>query len=267
LVVVTYSQPQALMNFLLSLEKFADVPLTLTVINNNSQNGQLTHITKKWRWNNGSTRQLLVNYSYVNQGNVGYAKACNQGAVLGSAPYLLLLNDDVMFTAGCLSKLTAHFERPDYEHVGILGPRQVASTGKLTHAGIVREAGRDRHRFWLAPDMGQANDELDVPTVAGSVYAIRRETWAELTACPVYQQVSDGAVGAFLPTPHYYEETWCSYHARDHGWSVRYQGDVAFIHEWHRSSPVGGDAETKHFSVSEQMFRDACTAHDIDLEF
>lgn len=276
LVVVTYNAPQELMQFFLSLEKHADVPFTLTVINNNGQNGQLRHVVEKWRWKEASTAHLMTHYYQVSQSNVGYAQACNQGALIGDqtgryAPYLILLNDDVKLTPGCLSKLLAHFDRPEYADVGILGPRQVSSEGVLTHGGIVTVNGRDTLRFWKAKDYGQANDEFDAPTVSGSVYAVRREMWDELTECAVYDRFCiDNLVppdGAFLPTPHYYEETWCSYHARDHGWGVRYQGDVAFIHEWHRSSPVGGIAETEYFKKSEAMFRAACAAHAIELEF
>lgn len=271
LVVVTYSAHQDLMQMLLSLERHADVPHTLTIINNASQNGAVSHVVNKWRWNEGSTKQLCNRIDRINQSNVGYARACNQGAALGSAPIVLLLNDDVKFTAHCLSKLVAAFDRPDYADVGVIGPKQVASDGRFTHAGIVKDGTRDKHRFWHAKDYGQANDELDAPTVAGSVYAVRRETWEELTLCPVYQGfvLSRGlkAEGAFLPTPHYYEETFCSYHARDHGWRVRYQGDISFIHEWHRSSPVGGEAEKVHFHASEDLFRAACSVHDIESGF
>lgn len=267
LVVVTYNAPGELMNFCLSLEKYADVPFTLSVVNNNASHGHLKHVVERWMWKAGDTRQFFLEHYKYHGANIGYARACNMAASKVSAPYLILLNDDVMFTAGCLSKLLANFERPDYEDVGIIGPRQVGSDGRLTHAGIITVKGKDQHRFWHAADYGQANDEFDAPTVAGSVYAIRREVWDELTDCPVYQAVAPGAEGAFLPTQHYYEETWASYHARNHGWRVRYQGDVPFIHQWHRSSPVGGIAESTWFKESEALFRKACHEHEIPLEF
>jgi GT2 family glycosyltransferase len=72
--------------------------------------------------------------------------------------------------------------------------------------------------------------------------------------------------GRFLPTPHYYEETWVSYAARHKGWKVMYFGEAVMEHEWHQASKVGGEAERTHMPVSRQMFRDACDHFGIERD-
>ena len=85
--------------------------------------------------------------------------------------------------------------------------------------------------------------------------------WDELSDC--YQQPSGS--GAFLETPHYYEETFCSDHAKSHGYKVVYFGESTFIHKWHQSSPIGGSADRK-MTKSRDMYREACERLGIDHE-
>jgi GT2 family glycosyltransferase len=134
----------------------------------------------------------------------------------------------------------------------------------ITHAGIFGTNDKPALRGWKRPDDGQF-DEIrdDALSVSGSAYFIKRLCWDELTNCSKYRKIAPDAVGAFLPTPHYYEETFCSYHAREHGWKVVYDGETSMVHKWHKASPVGGVAEKKHMPESRKMFRAACDMHGI----
>ena len=84
-----------------------------------------------------------------------------------------------------------------------------------------------------------------------------------------YQSMYPGVLGAFLPTPHYYEETWCSYFARHRGYNVVYDGSVSIGHSWHASSPKPGEgyseADSK-FKVSQEIFRKACDQLGIERD-
>lgn len=62
-----------------------------------------------------------------------------------------------------------------------------------------------------------------------------------------------------------YEETWCSYHARAHGFNVVYDGSISIGHSWHASSPVGGKQD-RHFKESQRLFRRACLIHEIECD-
>lgn len=200
-----------------------------------------------------------VEYECVSD-NIGYARACNLGASLGHSDVVALFNADVELrpraVQDCYDALVAH------DDWGVLGPRQVDNAGRLTAAGILGTEAAPKHRGWQQRDTGQYQDVVDVPTVAGSAYFCKRSVWDELTACPLYQQVAPGAAGAFLPTQHYYEETYCSYHARAHGHRVVYYGPVTIVHHWHRASPVGGEAE-RNMPEARRLFRHACDVHAI----
>jgi GT2 family glycosyltransferase len=193
--------------------------------------------------------------------NVGYARACNAAAAKSSSDHLALFNADCKVTLGALEDCCqALDDHPDW---GVVGPRQIDDYGRLTHAGIFGMPTKPQHRAWLHPDSPLYADVQEAVTVSGAAYFVRRSVWDELTDCPIYRSVAPDAEGAFLPTPHFFEETWCSYHARTHGYKVFYLGTVMLIHRWHKASPVGGWAE-QQFPVSQQIFRRACDAHGIE---
>jgi hypothetical protein len=260
LVAVAYQAPTETARFLESLSK-VDVPFTLTVVENHSPDSQVLTVLEKWR-DQVTALEMCRSYMVLPQdSNYGYAHACNLGSCMGHAPYLALLNCDIAFESNCVRTIIEYFET--HPAVGVVGPRTTTSDGCLTHAGILRGAdGRDTHRAWMETDSDLYADVLSVPTVSGATYFVRRTCWKELTECPSFQDTTH-AQGAFLPTQHFYEETWCSYHARAHDWDVVYLGTAKMIHEWHRSSPQGSITLTQ----AEDQFRKACADHGIELTF
>lgn len=196
--------------------------------------------------------------------NVGYANACNMAAVRGWQEAIGFFNSDMRILPEHLdvfdSCLNLLFSDPD---IAIVGPRQVDERGRITHGGIFGTLTAPRPRGWMQHDQGQCSDVLPAVTVSGSAYIVKKTAWTTLTDCPIYQKFTGGAIGAFLPTPHYYEETACSYHAKSHGFEIMYNGAAAMEHRWHRSSPVGGIAEREHMPKSRSLFRDFCDMHGI----
>lgn len=192
--------------------------------------------------------------------NVGYATSVNTAAFSGEHDYIAAFNADTRITAGVLDACLEAMEED--AGIGALGPKQVDDLDRLTHAGIVGTNDDPRFRCWLDFDRGQFDDVIDAVTVSGSAYFTRREVWEELANCPIYRELYPEVNGAFLPTKHYYEETWYSYHARAHGWRVVYFGAAKMIHRWHQASPIGGWAEQQQ-EASRRQFREACDAHRI----
>lgn len=195
--------------------------------------------------------------------NVGYGAACNRGASLGNRYVLALFNADVELTPHAVDQCyVAMMAQPTW---GVLGPRQVNSAGRLTHAGIFGTDDAPYINEWMSPDRGQASEARDAYSVMGSAYFIRRSVWDELTACDLYQEVAPGAEGAFLPTQLWYEETWCSVHTRAHGHQTVYYGPVCIRHESHAAI----DAHTNNqwrkdvWEESEALFRRACDHHSL----
>lgn len=261
LVAVAYRAPVETEAFFQSVRSL-QLPVTVTIVNNDEANSTVARIIEKWQDIFARTSNIHGVTVVHRHDNPGYARACNEGASRGDAPYIGLLNCDIQFMPGVLEAIASHFQ--DNPDVGVIGPRTKTTDGRLTHAGILQEGMNDRHRFWLQRDAGQGMDVIDVPTVSGATYFVRREMWEELTLCPSYQRVAPMAQGAFLPTQHFFEETFCSYHAWAHGWAVRYLGTATMIHEWHRSSSPGAPESSGRFAESREYFLRACREHGIE---
>lgn len=200
--------------------------------------------------------------------NVGYASACNAAAEAAARggeerATIAFFNADTRLTPGVLD--ACHWHLQQNHNVGIVGPRQYDDEGLITHGGIY--GTREKPSFegrWKAKDTGQYNDiREDCVSVAGSAYFVSRYCWDGLVNCPEFRAVAPLAAGAFLPTQHYYEETYCSYHALQHGWKIAYLGTVGMVHKWHKASDVGGNTERTVLPKSREYFRAACDLHGI----
>lgn len=219
-----------------------------------------------WITNNGSKYQIDM---AIQNENIGYSAACNQLAAQGKSPIIALLNSDVWFTSKDILQVKRIFDSDPNVH--ILGPKQRSESGQITHAGIIGTNTKPAHRGWLEfdPDDKLYRDRIDCVTVSGSAYFIRRSVWDALTTNLKYQELYPGAIGAFLPTPHYYEETWCSYFARHLGYNVVYDGSVSIGHSWHASSPRPGEGYSHadaQFAISREIFRQACDHMGIERD-
>jgi GT2 family glycosyltransferase len=253
LVIVNYQTAMDLRDCLASLVEVAPtVDYDLTLVNVSPLPADKL-VLKDWE------RKAKITTYLEYSKNVGYARAVNAGLRDGQREVCVALNADILFLPDALE--LCHQALMAHDDWGVLGPRQIDDRGRFTHAGIFGTNTRPRHRGWHEANQGQHQDVQDAVTVAGSAYFVKRSLWEELTACPVYQDFC-GSEGAFLPTNHYYEETWCSYHAASHGARVMYYGEATLVHRWHRASPVGGAAD-QQMSASRTLFRAACDAHGI----
>lgn len=205
--------------------------------------------------------------------NIGYSLSVNRLAAQGTGDVIGIFNADVDFDSYAIGRCAdVLMENDDW---GVVGPRSVNSAGRLTHAGIFGDNHNPVHRAWNRIDNKKYHDVQEAVTVSGSAYFIKRQVWDELTVCPEYleacydlYQVDErwNPSGAFLPTDHYYEETYCSYHARAHGWKVMYLGTEKIIHEWHKSSKIGAANTDGKMKKSRLEFRTACVIHGIESD-
>lgn len=260
LIVCNYRTPSELHGFLCSYIQYTPrVPHSLHVVNVDPTTEDID-----------IARGAGVLCAYTEHPtNVGHAVASNEAASRGDREVIGLLNADTRLMRGtieeCYRQLLAN---PDW---GVVGPRQVDESGAITHAGVFgSQLNPTFDGRWHAKDVGQYNEiRTDCVNVSGSAYFMRREVWNELTDCPLYRDVvtSRGLepTGALLPTKHYYDETYTSYHAIGHGYKVVYLGTVCMVHNWHKSSKIGGYAEMT-LNESREFFREACDVHGLDHE-
>jgi len=256
-VVINYKTNDLLQNFIASYEEHKFDGCSLTVVDvEKSTFDEPSGVVM------AGSRSL--DYSYFStRDNVGYGTACNMGARYGINDVILLANADTLLSDGfeeCYNALMLH------EDWGVLGPRQVDERNHITAGGIFGHDRAPKQRGWNEFDRNQYNDvREDALSVSGSLYFIKRSVWQELTLCEEFEKVQPNTMGAFLQTPHYFEETFCSYHARAHGFKVVYYGPVKMVHLWHRASNHGSWAD-RQFGISQQMHREACAVHAIVCE-
>lgn len=249
-VVVNYRTPEMLKAFIDSYEEFKFPGCTLAIMDVDPQTGCLERFRADWY--------------YLFRDNIGYGRACNVGATLGTNDVILLANADTVLTKGfveCYDALVSTLEW------GVLGPRQVNTDGVITAGGILGTDQALYQRAWREFDHGQCDDiREDAISVSGALYFIKRALWEELTDCPQYRAFDPNAAGAFLETTLYYEETFCSYHARAHGSRCVFYGPVQMIHHWHGSVGLPGGWTDQQMPLSLERHRQACAAHSIVCE-
>ena len=194
--------------------------------------------------------------------NVGYGRACNDAATLWDEEPTLrtyaFFNADTELRPGVLEGCDALlWSRPDY---GVVGPRQVDRQGLITHAGIVGPP--PRHRAFKTPGRDHQYTEIldDCWSVMGSAYFTRAPLWWELTNCSMYREVMPYAPGAFLETPHFYEDEFYSRHAVAHGRKVVYDGKHTMVHQQGGATPANGWAQMM-IQKSRPIYEAACAAH------
>lgn len=252
-VVTNYRTPDDLGDFLRSYDDWAPDACSLSIIN----------VCSTERDQEVASRAGALVYDTAE--NIGYARACNFGADLGSREVIAFFNADIVLTEGALA--ACHDALMSHDDWGVLGPYQHDGSHKTIHAGIFGTRRAPAHRGFAAP-VGPSWYDVrdDAVTVAGSAYFIKRALWDELTSCELYQKAAPGATGAFLPTQLYYEETYCSYHATEHGYKVVYFGAAQIVHKWDQAVRKNNcrDWATKTFLESRTIFRDACDIHGID---
>jgi len=258
-IVVNYRTPGDLQQFIESYDAHSGrKDSTLWVVNVDPREADLE--VGEW----AERTALNPTFHIVHDTNIGYGRAVNHAASLGEAQVIAAFNADTRLTEGCLDLC---FERLMAEPTwGILGPRQVDNEGRITHAGIFGTHKVPKHRAWHKSNSAAYDDVLEAITVSGSAYFIKRRVWDELTECPIYKEVAPDAEGAFLPTPLFYEETWCSYHAFAHGHKVMYFGEAEMVHRWHESIKSNNKSAWANevFKDSRSLFRKACDAHGLE---
>lgn len=114
--------------------------------------------------------------------NAGYATACNTGASLAGAPFLLQLNSDVIPDAsGWLAPLLARLATDPT--IGCVGPKLMFDDGSLQHAGLYFARGPlgdwyNCHYFKGFPrHYPDANRARPTPGVTGAAMLMRRSAW------------------------------------------------------------------------------------------
>jgi GT2 family glycosyltransferase len=153
-----------------------------------------------------------------NQDNLGFAKACNQGARAARGKYLVFLNNDTIPLKGWLKHLVSEVE--GYPEVGVVGSKLLYQDGTIQHAGVVlnRTEGSPYHIYRGFPgDSPAVNQRREFQVVTGACLLIRRGLFMEL----------DGFDEGFRNS---FEDVDLCLKARERGYRVVYQPRSVLYH-------------------------------------
>lgn len=160
--------------------------------------------------------------------NLGFGRACNLGARLATAPYLLFLNPDAVLFADTTERALSLMREPANTDVGICGVQLLDDSGRVTRScarfpsawGLLAHTiGLDR----LIPRLGHVMAEWDhgqtrqVDHVIGAFFLVRREVFDSL----------HGFDEKFFV---YLEDLDFSYRARQAGWRSVYLVEARAYH-------------------------------------
>jgi GT2 family glycosyltransferase len=108
-----------------------------------------------------------------NDTNLGYAKACNQGARSARGDYLIMLNNDTLVTDGWLKALIEAVEKDD--NLAIVGAKLLYPDDSVQHAGVVfNQSGRVYHLYrYFHRDHPAVNKSREFQVVTAACLLIR----------------------------------------------------------------------------------------------
>jgi GT2 family glycosyltransferase len=220
-VVVSYETRETLLEGLAALE--GEPATTVVVVDNASRDGSAAALRERFP----SVRLI------ANPENVGFARACNQGARESRAPFLLFLNPDATLAPGSLRTLAAILEaRP---RVGVVGPRTRSANGDIQVStgpdlSLVSEI---RQRRLVR---GVARRDAAILVEAEGLHAVEREADWVSGACLMIRREAFDAVSGFDERFFLYEEDadLCR-RVRQAGWQVLFSPSAEARHALGRS--------------------------------
>lgn len=114
-----------------------------------------------------------------NTSNLGFAKACNQGAKAAKAKYLLFLNNDTLPQQGWLDALLSGIEK---DGADIVGAKLLYPNGRVQHAGVAfSKNGVGYHIFKnFAADSPAVNKKRFMQCVTAACLLVSKRLFNEL---------------------------------------------------------------------------------------
>lgn len=114
IVVVTYNNLAFTQTCLSSIDTYSDYErIEIIVVDNASSDGSAVFLSE---WVRGAQNRKLI----LNQDNLGFAAANNQGLAIASGDYMVLLNNDTHVTPGWIRTMMRYLQQN--QDIGLIGP-------------------------------------------------------------------------------------------------------------------------------------------------
>ena len=178
----------------------------------------------------------------LNERNLGFAAANNQGLAAATGEYLVLLNNDTIVARGWLSALIRHLHRSP--SIGLVGP----VTNAIGNEAMI-PVGYERPEAmpaWVSRYAREHDGEIfDIPMLAMFCVAMRRSVWERVG--PLDERFG---VGMF-------EDDDYSRRVRDAGLRIVCARD-AFVHHWMKASfkSMPSEEYERLFAANRRLFEE-----------
>ncbi len=241
IVIVSWNVREELERCLKSLpEACKDLDWECVVVDNNSKDGSSEMVEKVF---SSEDRIDLLQ----NKDNLGFAAACNQGAVQHKSRHILLLNPDTICPPLSLTELVRKMDLNP--KTGIMGPKLLNTDG--TYQQSVRSFPglcsqilillKIHHFFPWFPCLKKyfepkinPNKPQSVDQVMGACFLVRAECWDEMHGLDQRYFI-------------WFEEVDACKNAKKNGWLIWYEPTVAIMHH-------SGRAFSKALTVKKQRY-------------
>lgn len=231
IIVVNWNTKEDLLHCLESISKRGTgIQKEVIVVDNGSRDGSGVEVKKAFP----------AVHLIQNDGNIGFAKATNQGFKKSSGRYVLLLNPDTQVKHGAIDRLVSFMD--SNSDVGVAGAQLLNSDGSKQNSianfpSLATELLNKSLLRWLSPGKfpGKEKDypePIEVDSVIGACLMVRREALDQVG-------LLDEEYFLFL------EETdWC-YRMKRAGWKVYHVPQAEVYHFQGKSA----EAERKRAKV------------------
>ena len=225
-VIPTWNGLAYLRDCLMALAEQHQAPAEIVIVDNGSTDGTVAYLQTY-----APSARLVVN-----DRNLGFARASNQGILAARGDLIVMLNNDTMPAPGCLAALTAALE--GQPRVGACAATQV-----FAHAPeVVNSAGLTVGQDLVALDghLGQA--VADLPTAPWPVFGVS-------AGAAIYRRAALDDVGLFDERFFaYLEDVDLAWRLRLRGWQALATPDALVRHVY--SATAGGDSSFKRYHLA-----------------
>ncbi len=196
-VIVTWNSASEIASCLAAIEQSTLAPHVCCIVVDNSSQDDTASIVR------GFPDAVLR----VNDANLGFSKASNQGIALATSPYVMLLNPDTVVAADALEKLVDHIR--DNPSTGMCGPTLMGADGRV-QATCARRLPNLRYSFvedglrlpgvpalsdswlWSWQYPYDTDRTQPVEAISGAAMLIRREVVDEIGSLdPLYRHCGE----------------------------------------------------------------------------
>jgi len=170
IIIPTYNNHALTRTCLTSLyKKLADMPYEIICVDNASTDGT-THLLEA----EASKKRICL---IQNNQNLGFAKACNQGAFSSQGKFVVFLNNDTVVREGWLDAMIQCIKSsPD---IGVVGSKLLYPEGTIQHAGVTFDSQAIPYHIYrfADADASYVNKERSFSAVTGACMLLKREAF------------------------------------------------------------------------------------------